>query len=95
MPYYIDNLDDVLAVAGSSSFEGGQVSGITPNLIGNNQASELVNMTISPSGNLETRLGIESMSTNVSGGTNKTIQGMFYFDTPTIEELVLATNGSV
>ena len=95
MPFYIDNLDDVLAVAGSSSFEGGQVSGVTPNLIGNNQASELINMTISPSGNLETRLGIESMSTNVSGGTNKTIQGMFYFDTPTIEELVLATNGSV
>ena len=95
MPYYSDNLDDLLAIAGSSSFEGGQVSGITPNLIGNNQASELVNMTISPSGNLETRLGIEAMSSSVSGIANRTIQGMIYFDTPTIEELVVVTNGSV
>jgi hypothetical protein len=95
MPYYIDNLDDVLAVAGSSSFEGGQVSGITPNLIANNQASELVNMTIAPSGNLETRLGIETMSTNVSGGTNKTVQGMFYFDTPSLERLVVATDAKL
>ena len=93
MPYYIDNLDDVLAVAGSSSFEGGQVSGVTPNLIANNQASEMFNMTIAPSGNLESRLGIEAMSSNVSSGSK--IQGMHYFDTPTIEELVLATNGSI
>lgn len=93
MPYYSDNLDDLLAIAGSQSFDGGQVSGITPNLIGDNQASELVNMTISPSGNLESRLGIESMSTNVSGGSS--IQGMHYFDAPSIESLFVASNGTV
>jgi len=86
-------LDDLLAIAASVSFEGGQVSGITPNLIGDNQASELVNMTISPSGNLESRLGIESMSTNVSGGSS--IQGMHYFDAPSIESLFVATNGTI
>ena len=93
MPYYSDNLDDLLAIAGSQSFEGGQVSGITPNLIANNQASDILNMTISPSGNLESRLGIESMSTNVSGGSS--IQGMHYFDAPSIESLFVASNGTV
>jgi len=86
-------LDDLLAIAASVSFEGGQVSGITPNLIGNNQASELVNMTISPSGNLESRMGIEQMSANVSGGS--AVQGMHYFDTPSIESLFVATNGTI
>jgi len=93
VPYYSDNLDDLLAIAGSSSFEGGQVSGVTPNLIANNQASELINMTISPSGNLESRMGIESMSTNVSGGS--AVQGMHYMDTPSLERLLVATNGTI
>lgn len=93
MPYYSDNLDDLLAIAGSSSFEGGQMSGVTPNLIGDNQASELINMTISPSGNLESRMGIESMSTNVSGGS--AVQGMHYMDTPSLERLLVATNGTI
>jgi hypothetical protein len=93
VPYYSDNLDDLLAIAGSQSFEGGQVSGITPNLIANNQASDILNMTISPSGNLESRLGIESMSTNVSSGSN--IQGMHYLDTPSLERLIVATNGTI
>jgi hypothetical protein len=93
MPYYIDSIDDVLSIAGSTSFEGGQVSGVTPNLIGNNQASELYNMTISPSGTLQTRMGTETISTNVSSGSP--IQGMHYYDTPNIEEIVVATNGSI
>jgi hypothetical protein len=93
VPYYSDNLDDLLAIAGSQSFDGGQVSGITPNLIGDNQASEIVNMTISPSGNLESRLGIEQMSANLSAGS--TVQGMHYFDAPSIESLFVASNGTV
>lgn len=93
MPYYIDSIDDVLAIAGSASFEGGQVSGVNPNLIGNNQASEIYNMTISPSGTLQTRMGIETISTNVSSGS--AIQGMHYFDTPNIEEIVLACDGKL
>jgi hypothetical protein len=93
MPYYIDSIDDVLAIAGSTSFEGGQVSGVTPNLIGNNQASELYNMTISPSGTLQTRMGTEAISTNVSSGS--AIQGMHYYDTPNFERLVVACNGTL
>jgi hypothetical protein len=93
MPYYIDTTDDVLSIAGSTSFEGGQASGISPSLIGNNQASEISNMTISPSGILQTRQGIEQVSANVSSGS--AIQGMHYFDTPDIERIVVACNGSL
>jgi hypothetical protein len=93
MPYFTDATDDVLSVAVTPSFDGGQVSGISPNLIADNAASELLNMTISPNGNLQTRQGIETVSTSFS--TSNTIQGMFYFDTPNVEEIVLATGGSL
>lgn len=93
MPYYIDTTDDVLSIAGSTSFEGGQASGISPSLIGNNQASDIYNMTISPSGILQTRQGIEQVSANVSSGS--AIQGMHYFDTPDIERIVVACNGKL
>jgi len=93
MPYYIDTIDDVLSLAGSTSFEGGQNSGVTPSLIGNNQASEIYNMTISPAGSLQTRQGIETISTNVSSGSG--IQGMHYFDTPNFERLLVACNGKI
>jgi hypothetical protein len=93
MPYFTDATDDVLSVAVTPSFDGGQVSGISPNLIADNAASELLNMTISPNGNLQTRQGIETVSTSFS--TSNTIQGMFYFDTPNIEEIIVATGGSL
>jgi len=93
MPLYNDNLDDLLAISGSFSFDGGQVSGITPSLIGNNQASDIYNMTISPSGILQTRQGIEQISSSVSSGSS--IQGMHYFDTPNLEQIILATNGTI
>ena len=51
-------------------------------------------MTITPSGNFQSRLGIETMSTRVSSATSN-VQGMFYFDTPTIEQLLVATNGTL
>jgi hypothetical protein len=93
MPYFTDATDDVLSVAVTPAFDGGQVSGISPNLIADNAASELLNMTISPNGNLQTRQGIETVSTSFS--TASTVQGMFYFDTPNIETIILATNGSL
>lgn len=93
MPYFTDATDDVLSVAVTPAFDGGQVSGITPNLIADNAASELLNMTISPNGNLQTRQGIETISTSFS--TANTVQGMFYFDTPSFEEIIVATGGSL
>jgi len=92
--YYVTSLDDLLAVAGTASFEGGQVSGVVPNLIGNNAVSEALNMTITPSGNYQSRLGIETMSTRISTAASD-VQGMFYFDTPSEERLLVATNGTL
>jgi len=94
MAYYVTSLDDLLSVAGTASFEGGQVSGVVPNLIGNNAVSEALNMTITPSGNYQSRPGIESMVGQISTSTSG-VQGMFYFDTPTIEQLLVATNGTL
>jgi len=91
--YFIDNLDDALVVAATPSFEGGQVSGVVPNLIKDNAVSEALNMTITPSGNFQSRFGIETMSTAVSGSAP--IQGLFYFDTPSVEQLLVATNGTI
>jgi hypothetical protein len=93
MPYFTDATDDVLSVAVTPSFDGGQVSGISPNLIADNAASELLNMTISPNGTLQTRQGIETISTSFS--TANSVQGMFYFDTPDIETIVVGTNGTL
>jgi len=93
MPYFTDATDDVLSVAVTPSFEGGQVSGISPNLIADNAASELLNMTISQNGNLQTRQGIETVSTSLS--TASTVQGMFYFDTPDLETIVVGSNGTL
>jgi hypothetical protein len=93
MPYFTDATDDILSVAVTPSFDGGQVSGISPNLIADNAASELLNMTISPNGNLQTRQGIETISTSFS--TANTVQGMFYFDTPNFETIVVGTNGTL
>ena len=93
MPYFTDATDDILSVAVTPSFDGGQVSGISPNLISDNAASELLNMTISPNGSLQTRQGIETVSTSFS--TANTVQGMFYFDTPDLETIIAATGGSL
>jgi hypothetical protein len=93
MPYFTDATDDVLSVAVTPAFDGGQVSGISPNLIADNAASELLNMTISPNGNLQTRQGIETVTTSLS--TASTVQGMFYFDTPNIETIILGSNGTL
>ena len=94
MPLYVESLNDVLAVAGTASFDGGQVSGVVPNLINDNAVSEALNMTITPSGNFQSRLGVESMSTRVSTATSD-VQGMFFFDTPNIEQLLVSTNGTL
>ena len=94
MPLFIDNLDDALAVAGTSAFDGGQVSGVAPNLIANNAVSEALNMTITPSGNFQSRAGIETMSTRTSSSATD-VQGLFYFDTPAIEQLLVSTNGTL
>lgn len=92
MPYYSDNLDDLLAFDGIRSFAGGQASGLQSDLLAENQVQQLVNMTLSPKGSLETRKGVSSFSTTATSQEGS-IGGMRYYDTSQSERLVAVTQG--
>jgi len=92
VPYYSDNLDDLLAFDGIRSFAGGQASGLQSDLLAENQVQQLVNMTLSPKGTLETRKGASSFST-ASTSQEGSIGGMRYYDTFQLDRLVTVTQG--
>jgi hypothetical protein len=92
MPYYSDNLDDLLAFDGVRSFSGGQASGLQSDLLAENQVQQLVNMTLSPRGSLETRKGVTSFSTTATSQLGS-IGGMRYYDTSQSERLIAVTQG--
>jgi len=92
VPYYSDNLDDLLAFDGIRSFAGGQASGLQSDLLAENQVQQLVNMTLSPKGTLETRKGAPSFST-ASTSQEGSIGGMRYYDTFQLDRLVTVTQG--
>jgi hypothetical protein len=92
MPYYSDNLDDLLAFDGIRSFAGGQASGLQSDLLAENQVQQLVNMTLSPKGSLETRRGLVNFNTTATSQEGS-IGGMRYFDTAQYEDLVSVTQG--
>ena len=94
MPYYSDNLDDLLAFDGIRSFAGGQASGLQSDLLAENQVRELSNMTLSPKGSLETRRGVSSFCTTATSAEGS-IGGMRYYDTAATERLVTVTQGRV
>jgi hypothetical protein len=92
VPYYSDNLDDLLAFDGVRSFAGGQASGLQSDLLANNQVQQLVNMTLSPKGSLETRKGVTSFSTTATSQEGS-VGGMRYYDTSQSERLIAVTQG--
>ena len=92
MPYYSDNLDDLLAFDGIRSFVGGQASGLQSDLLAENQVQQLVNMTLSPKGSLETRRGLTNFNTTATSQEGS-IGGMRYYDTAANEQLVTVTQG--
>jgi len=94
VPYYSDNLDDLLAFDGIRSFAGGQASGLQSDLLAENQVRELSNMTLSPKGSLETRRGVSSFCTTATSAEGS-IGGMRYYDTAATERLVTVTQGRV
>ncbi len=92
MAYFIDATDDVLAFDGIRSFTGGQASGLQSDQLAQNQVQRLVNMTLSPKGNLETRRGVTSFNTTATSQQGS-IGGMAYYDTTGTEDLVTVTQG--
>ena len=92
MPYFQDNLDEVLSFDGIRNFTGGQASGLQSDLLGENQVQQLYNMTLSPKGNLETRIGTSSFATGATSGTGS-IGGMRYYETGSTSQLLTVTSG--
>jgi hypothetical protein len=92
MAYFIDATDDVLAFDGIRSFAGGQASGLQSDLLAENQVRELVNMTLSPRGSLETRTGATSFCTTTTSQLGS-VGGMRYYDTSSYEYLLAVTQG--
>jgi hypothetical protein len=92
VPYFQDNLDEVLSFEGIRNFTGGQASGLQSDLLGENQVQQLYNMTLSPKGNLETRVGTSSFATGATSGTGS-IGGMRYYETGSTSQLLTVTNG--
>jgi hypothetical protein len=93
VPYFQDNLDDVLSFDGIRNFSGGQASGLQSDLLAENQVRELVNMTLSPKGNLETRTGATAFCTTATSEIGS-IGGMRYYDTGLNEYLLTVTQGT-
>jgi hypothetical protein len=81
-----------LAFDGIRSFAGGQASGLQSDLLAENQVQQLVNMTLSPKGSLETRRGLTNFNTTATSQEGS-IGGMRYFDTAQYEDLVSVTQG--
>jgi len=90
--YFQDNLDDVLSFDGIRNFVGGQASGLQSDLLAENQVQQMYNMTLSPKGNLETRLGTTTFSTGATTGTNS-VGGMRYFETANYQQITTVSSG--
>lgn len=92
MPYYSDNLDDLLAFDGIRSFTGGQASGLQSDQLANNQVLDMYNMTLSPKGNLETRIGATAFNSTATTQFGS-VGGFRYYDTATNEQVVNVAQG--
>lgn len=92
MPYYSDNLDDLLAFDGIRSFTGGQASGLQSDQLSANQVQEMYNMTLSVKGNLETRLGANAFNSTATTQLGS-VGGFRYFDTAQYENVVNVAQG--
>ena len=92
MPYYSDNLDDLLAFDGIRSFTGGQASGLQSDQLAQNQVLDMYNMTLSPKGNLETRIGANAFNSTATTQLGS-VGGFRYYDTATNEQVVNVAQG--
>lgn len=90
-----DGLDDPILFEATSSFVGGVNNISAPKLLNDNQGSEFINVDIDRVGNAVTRRGTANLSSaSVPEGTAN-IQGMYYFDTGTVNQIVIAKNRKI
>jgi hypothetical protein len=91
--FYNDGQDDAVEFDGQPSFSGGMVSQARPNLLDEQQSSDMENMDIHRFGLLTTRRGIAQVG-DLALSSSK-IQGAAWFRTPTIQLLIVAANGAL
>lgn len=90
-----EGLDDPLLFETTNSFVGGVNNLSASKLLQADQSSELINVDIDRVGNAVTRRGTASLAgTSVPEGTAN-IQGMYYFDTGSFNQLVICKNRKI
>ena len=90
-----EGLDDPLIFEQTNSFVGGVNNITSSKLLEPTQSVELINVDIDRIGNAVTRRGTASLAgTSVPEGTAN-IQGMYYFDTGSFNQLVICKNRKI
>ena len=88
-------LDDPILFDATSSFVGGVNNISSTKLLADNQGSEFINVDIDRIGNAVTRRGTASVSATAVPEGTASIQGMYYFDTGVVNQIVIAKNGKI
>lgn len=94
MPYhYNDGTDDQLLYERVESFAGGMDAFTRSTLLGPDVSQVLRNMVVLDNMEARTRPGADALNTSaVAAGA---LQGLFYYDTPTVERIVAAINKKI
>jgi len=87
-----EGLDDPILFEQTNSFTGGVNNITSSKLLEPSQSVELINVDIDRIGNAVTRRGTSSLSSSAVPEGTANIQGMYYFDTGTINQLVICKN---
>lgn len=97
MPVFANNAkDNEFLWDGMASFEGGMVSNAKSSGLQLNQSALIYNAYIHITGQLRKRRGISEITSPLGPiVAGKPIQGLKWFDTPTIDCLLAATNGKI
>lgn len=99
MAFNLEALDDPLAFDASAAFDGGQVSNTRASLLLPNQVAELFNCDLTQTGQLVTRRGSRHFGQAIGvasvGGPVGPVQGLAFYDTPSVQYLVAAAGASL
>ena len=90
-----EGLDDPILFEQTNSFVGGVNNLSAAKLLDPSQSTELVNVDIDRIGNAVTRRGTASLAGDPIPEGTAGIQGMYYFDTGTINKLVICKNRKI
>jgi len=88
-------LDDPILFDATTSFTGGVNNIAASRLLEANQGTEFINVDIDRVGNAVTRKGTASLSSSAVPEGTANIQGAYYFDTGTVNQVVIAKNRKI